>query len=69
MVIYLEDLQIPTTMYKRHMEFVLEMATSNIYTTEAFLRYDRYVTMLVQEGLASEPFSCSKSVFYKSVYL
>lgn len=69
--IYMEELHIPTTMYKRHMESILEMASSNIYTTEAFLRYDRYVTLLVQEGKLQDwlpSHSHSQNLYFTRVY-
>lgn len=48
--IYLEELRIPSLMHKRHVEYMMLMSASNCYTTEAFLRYDRFVTNQVMEG-------------------
>lgn len=69
--IYLEELNVPSAMFKRHMEFILEMATSNIYTTEAFIRYDRYVTSLVQEGKLQDwlpSHSHAQNLYFTRVY-
>lgn len=48
--IYLEELNVPSLMHKRHAEFMMQMASANCYTTEAFLRYDRHVSTVVIEG-------------------
>lgn len=48
--LYVEELGISMYMYKKHVEYIAEIATANCYTTEAFLRYEFYVTTQVIEG-------------------
>lgn len=67
--IYLEELNVPTVLHNRHVELVLEMASSNVYTTEAFLRYEHYMTTLdgkLQDWVPSH--SHAQNLYFNRVY-
>lgn len=69
--IYLDELNVPSLLHKRHVEFILEMAASNVYTTEAFLRYDHYVSTLVVEGKLHDwvpSHSHAQNLYFNRVY-